>query len=441
MKTMLPEVVLNGHAEWYSEGVWVAPRDSQFDKYEYPAPGEAGLRMIWSDAPCWSTCWNCGALDQDMLRDPQVEFVLVQHPWMENDTRFADIILPIATTFELDDMGTDNNNGQYSMFYFEKRAIDPIGEAVGDYEAVLRVFERFKGTDSVYKDVYDAYSKNDQSYEDAMKAAYAVSGADDGTYTFDELFEGDADKFWMSGAKKGWQRMPIGLENFVADPEDYPLQTPSGLLEFYSSKLAEEFPDDDIRTPYPHWVENGGGHDERLSSERAKAYPYLLCSNHPHWRVHAQHDDLPWLREIETCKVTGPDGYGYEPIWVHPKDAADLGVRDGDVCALFNERGRVLGGVRVTERIMPGVLYQDHGARCDAVVPGYGGFDRGGANNLISPHNCTSENCPGEVTSGYLVGLEKVDVFELARQYPEAFSRPFDKDAGQITASAMVEGA
>ena len=439
VKTKLPQAVLDGHVDWYSQGVWIAPRQSQFDKYEYPAPGEAGICMIWSDAPCWSTCWNCGGLNQDMLRSEQVEFVLVQHPWMENDTRFADIILPIATTFELNDMGTDNNNGQYSMFYFEKKAIEPIGEAVGDYEAVLRVFKKFKGTDSVYANVYDAYSKNEMGYEDGMRSAYSISGADDGTYDFEELFEGDANKFWMSAPKRAWQKMPIGLQPFVDDPANNPLQTPSGLLEFYSQALKDNFPEDEIRAPYPRWVEDGGGHHERLSHERAEKYPYLLCSNHPHWRVHAQHDDLPWLREIETCKVIGPDGYGYEPIWVNPVDAEKLDLANGDIAALFNERGRVLGGIRITERIMPGVLYQDHGARCDAVIPGYGGFDRGGANNLISPHAVTSPNCPGEVTSGYLVGIEKVDVFELAEQYPEAFSRPFDTAVGQITASALVE--
>ena len=35
-------------------------------------------------------------------------------------------------------------------------------------------------------------------------------------------------------------------------------------------------------------------------------YPLLVLSNHPRWRCHANHDDITWLREIETCKVAGP---------------------------------------------------------------------------------------------------------------------------------------
>lgn len=38
-------------------------------------------------------------------------------------------------------------------------------------------------------------------------------------------------------------------------------------------------------------------------------------------RIHANFDDNSWLREIETCKVIGPDGYAYEPVWINPEDA------------------------------------------------------------------------------------------------------------------------
>ena len=90
---------------------------------------------------------------------------------------------------------------------------------------------------------------------------------------------------------------------------------------------------------------------------------------------------------------------------------------------IFNERGGVLGGVRVTERVREGVVYMDHGANSDIIVAGIGGLDRGGDINLICPTATTSKNASGEVTSGYLAGVEKVDVFELAKRYPDQFSR------------------
>ena len=202
--------------------------------------------------------------------------------------------------------------------------------------------------------------------------------------------------------------------------------------------MAEHFPDDTERPPYPHWIEKGETHpDERLTTPRGKKYPFLLVSNHPHWRLHSQMDDCTWLREIETCKIMGPDGYRYEPVWINPADAKRLGIEHGDIVRIYNERGWTMGGAYVTERIMPHSVLQDHGARIDPIEPGVS--DRGGTNNLIAPKAVASKNCAGEVTSGYLVGVEKVDVFELAKQYPEAFNRPYDPDFGVMQDAWFIE--
>ena len=72
---------------------------------------------------------------------------------------------------------------------------------------------------------------------------------------------------------------------------------------------------------------------------------------------------------------------------------------------------------------MPGAVYMDHGARYDPIVPGE--LDRGGAINTITPHNLTSKNATGMVCSGFLVEVERADLDELRRRYPEAFSRPY----------------
>ena len=164
-----------------------------------------------------------------------------------------------------------------------------------------------------------------------------------------------------------------------------------------------------------------------------------MITNHPRWRVHANHDDIPWFREIGTGKVQGPDGYGYEPVYINPADAKEYGISDGDVVGLFNERGTVLGGAVLSERVPRKTVSQDHGAREDCIVVGMGGLDRGGANNLICPSATTSKNCAGEATNSFLVGLKKVDPFELAKQYPEEFARTCDPEWGQVAADYIVE--
>jgi trimethylamine-N-oxide reductase (cytochrome c) len=137
---------------------------------------------------------------------------------------------------------------------------------------------------------------------------------------------------------------------------------------------------------------------------------------------------MTWLREIPTCKVKGPDGYFYEPLWIHPSDADKRAIRNGDVVMIVNERGTVLAGARLTERIMPGTVYIDHGARYDPILPAE--IDRGGAINTICPHHVTSKHATGQVASGFLVEVEKADMEEFMRKYPEIFRKPYDQAAG-----------
>ena len=119
-------------------------------------------------------------------------------------------------------------------------------------------------------------------------------------------------------------------------------------------------------------------------------------------------------------------------------DAAPRGIASGDIVKIYNERGTVLGGAYVTERIIPGAVYQDHGARHDPITTG---LDRGGANNLICPSNTTSKNAAGMASSGYLVEVERVGLGQLdewMKKHPEAFEREYDPAAG-LRFNAWVE--
>jgi anaerobic selenocysteine-containing dehydrogenase len=170
---------------------------------------------------------------------------------------------------------------------------------------------------------------------------------------------------------------------------------------------------------------------------RAEKFPLLVCSNHPRWGVHANHEDISWLREIHTYKVRGPNGYQYQPVWINPADAVKRNIASGDVVKIYNERGIVLAGAFVTERIMPGVISIDHGAKYDPIVPGE--IDRGGAINTITPRKTTSRNVCGMAVSGFLAEVESANLDELRKQYPEAFSRSFHYATGTCVASFLKD--
>ena len=79
---------------------------------------------------------------------------------------------------------------------------------------------------------------------------------------------------------------------------------------------------------------------------------------------------------------------------------------------MYNERGSVLCGALVWERIMPGCISVDHGARADFIDPDFT-LDRGGAINVIAPKGLTSKHAGGQATSGYLAEVERVSMAQM----------------------------
>jgi len=423
-KTYVPKAILEGECDWWGCECETADRTDQFVHYKYPADGCSKIHMVWTDSPSWITCWNSGNDYIRAMRHPDIEFMFAQHPWLENDCLMADIILPVNTKLEEDDIGADIFSGQYNLLFPEHKCIEPLGESYSDYEVVCKIAERLG--------LLEKYTGG-KTIPELIKYGWETSRCDD-LISWEEL---NKKGYYVVPTADDWEDVPAGFYNFYKDPKKYPLSTPTGKLEFESTGLLEHFPSDLERPPVPKWVAKGISHEETIGTERSKKYPLLVCSNHPRWGVHSQHDDMTWLREIETCKVKGPDGYQYHPVWLHPSEAEKRGIKQGDVVSIYNERGTVLGGAYITERLMPGVLYIDHGAKWDPIVPGE--IDRGGAINTIVPRNTTSKNAVGHAVSGFLVEVEKTDMEELKRKYPEVFKRSFHSYAGPDL-EAWIEG-
>jgi len=307
-----------------------------------------------------------------------------------------------------------------------RKAVEPIGESKSDYEIVLEIAKKL----GMEKEVSEGYT-----VPEYIEGVYKGMNFDK-IVSWEEFQEKD---YMVLPVSKSWKDLPAGLYEFYKDPVKNPLPTPSGKLEFYSESLAKYFPNDEERPPFPQWIEKGITHDERRSSPRARTYPLLVVTNHPRWRVHAQADDIPWTKETDTGKVRGFDGYLYEPCWIHPKDAEARGIKNGDIVRVYNERGSVLCGALVFERIIPGAISVDHGARTDIIIPGK--LDRGGAINTITPQGLTSRHAAGQATTSFLAEVERVSMQQMDEwrtQYPEAWNREYDRASG-LKSSAWVE--
>jgi trimethylamine-N-oxide reductase (cytochrome c) len=422
-KCLVHDAILDGHVEWWGCLTFTGSKSEQWVHSEFPRPGCSKIHAVWTDSPCMVTCWNDGFRFVKAMRSEDIEFVVAQQPWLENDCVLADIILPVQTKFESEDIADDSNSGIVTALYHERQACRPVGESLDDFDCVAEVAKKLG------PQYYQAYTKDFFDKEQIVDMFFTGSGAAH-LDIHDDFHTKDIFALPCDPKRMDISLFPPGLSPFAKDPENNPLDTPTGKMEFTSTALQKHFPDDPDRPVYPKWIEKGEKHDERLLSRRAKTYPLLCMSNHGRWRFHANLDDITWHREVETMKIRAKDGYQYEPVWLNPETSAERGIKHGDIVKVFNERGTVLCAAYVTQRLRPGVAYVDHGSRFDPIDAEK--LDRGGAINLITPTAIISQHATGMAVSGFLVDVQKVSDEEMERwrqQYPEAFARKVDEGA------------
>lgn len=421
------KAVLEPPVEFYSVG-------DQFRKITYPMPGKSEVHMIWGTSASYtgSSQWGFGV--HDAMQSPKLECIVHQTMWMEDALTFSDIILPITCAVEQPDVNT-TVDAYNSLTLRTEPLIAPIGEAKTDLEAVLEVAKALGWYEKVaegmnYQDLIQA----------RLKEGYENSGIKD-LVAWEKLVE--KGYYPQLPDMKWYDRVPA-YKKFYDDPVANPLKTPSGLLEIESTLLKENLPDDKERPPVARYIiggpaSEGWTHDEDLTSERAKTYPLVVVSDTSTWKHHSMFSDVPWTREIE--KVIGWDGYAYSPVWIHPTDAEKRGIKDGDIVRVYNERGGVLGGAVISQRIIPGAIRFEKAGGGHHIIPGE--LHRGGNINSINPKSCFSKNVYGLACTHFLVEIEKVtgnQMDEWRANYPEAFARDYDPAYGPFF-TGWVEGA
>ena len=189
----------------------------------------------------------------------------------------------------------------------------------------------------------------------------------------------------------------IPLKEFRDDPVANKLDTPSGKIEIYSSRIAElaeqwELPEGEKLTPLPEYVATWEGAEEAKKNEK---YPLQCIGHHMKGRTHSSYGNVDWLR----------DDAHPQTAWINPIDAKKRGIKNYDKIAVFNDRGHIHTTARVTPRIAPGVVSVPQGSWYN---PDKKGIDQGASvNTLTSWH--PSPLAKGNAQHTALVQVERID--------------------------------
>lgn len=259
------------------------------------------------------------------------ETIIVHEQYWTAQAKHADIVLPATTTLERDDIGSAASD---RFMIAMKQIIEPVGESRDDYSILADLAQRL-GFAQAFTEGRDATGWLRHLYDESRQRAESFD------ITLPEF-----DQFWQEGLFEVDYPPSdtVLLADFRADPQDHPLQTPSGKLEIFSERIAgfayADCPGHPVWLPRP-----------------TPSHPLHLLSNQPKTRLHSQYDHGAYSLASKIQQR--------EPMTLNPVDAQARGIADGDVVKVFNQRGAFLAGVIVSDAIKPGVVQIATGAWYD----------------------------------------------------------------------------
>jgi len=358
--------------QWFAPAILNAPvvQDHDGKQYAYPEPGKSELKLLyWAGG---STLNQHDDINMSLQAFQKLDTIIVQDSWWTPATRHADIVLPVNTLFEREDI-----TRFWRYVVFQHKIVDSLGESMSDFEILKALADRlgFK----------DQFTDGKETAEEWLRGFYATS---DIPMTYEEFR--DAGYYKMAIEETPY----TAFADFRADPGLSPLGTPSGRFEIHSEKIASYGYDDCPGTPM--WIEP----TEWLGSPLTEKYPLQMMNKHPLWRRHSSYDNVDTLRKVSKLN-------GFEPVTINPADAAARGIQTGDVVRVFNDRGQILCAAFVSETVMPNTVVVHEGSWFSSVEPGViGALDRGGSSSVLTRQKGSSKLAQGPVTHSTLVQVE-----------------------------------
>jgi anaerobic dimethyl sulfoxide reductase subunit A len=267
------------------------------------------------------------------------EFIVIHERFMTPTARFADLVLPVTTSMEGEDIGLPWSGSPY--FTFLNKAIEPLPETKSDLEIFSELAKRL-----------NLQGYNDRSDEEWLRS---FVGATPDLPAFEAFKEKG---FHEIGLAEPWVAFRDQVEKGL------PFSTPSGKIEIYSEKIAEM--KNPLLPPIPKYMDPWEGPKDPLRGR----YPLQLVSPHAKTRVNSQFDNIPRLKALAD-----------DTLWLSREDAATRGIVHGDRVKISNDRGKMIAIAKVTDGIMPGVVSFDEGAW---YRPDHEGVDHGGCVNVLT---------------------------------------------------------
>jgi biotin/methionine sulfoxide reductase len=305
----------------------------------------------------------------------QPDTIIVNEPWWTATAQRADIVFPATTSYEREDIGWAQ--GDAYLFHMPQM-ISPVHESRNDYQIFSGLAERL-GVSENFSEGRDSEQWQQYLYEEFERGA-KEGGVD--VPSLEELKKSN----WVELPILGPEYSDTPFADFRCNPQRFPLGTPSGKIEIYSSCIAGfNYPED---PGHPVWR----CPVEWLGTERADKFPLHLISPQPGDKLHSQLE----------CAIADSRDQRPALLSINPLDANRRQIDPNMIVRVFNNRGTCLAEAVLTDAVREGVVALPTGAW---FTPGNDATDTQGNPNVLTQDRGTSRIGQGSSAHSTLVDV------------------------------------
>ncbi|MGW3108884.1 molybdopterin-dependent oxidoreductase [Streptomyces sp. NPDC001100] len=296
----------------FTEEVWGLPPDT----LRADGVGRGTVEMFRKMADgeikaCWIICTNpvaSVANRRTVIEGLEAaEFVVTQDVFTDTETNaYADVVLPGALWTESEGVLVNSER----TLTLARPVVDPPGEATADWRLIAAV-----ACAMGYEKGF-SYDSAEEVFAEIRQFFNPVTGWDLRGVTYERLRSTPVQ--WPAAEENGPDRNPI---RYMGGGE-LRFPTPSGRAVFHARPHmpAAELPDDD--------------------------YPFVLNTG----RLQHQWHTLTKTGKVAKLNKLNPGPF----VELHPQDARELGIAEGDSVEVASRRGRAVLPAVVTDRVRPG---------------------------------------------------------------------------------------
>lgn len=234
----------------------------------------------------------------------KLDFLAVADIFMTPTAAMADIVLPVASHFEIDDIGHLGLGHGYILA--RPRVVDAPEECWPDMKIMNELGKLMTPAEHWYDDYH-------QFLEDVVQP---------GGLTYSQFCE------------KGYLRGPDRFRKY----EEKGFATPTGKVELMLS-TAEKF----RLSPLPEY--------HGLPEEDDPEYPLILTSAKSRYYLHSSYR---WLEKLRRLRP-------HPQVEIHPATARQYNIQEGDDVVLQTRHGKIIQKAHLTDTLDPRVLCAAHG--------------------------------------------------------------------------------